>query len=108
MVPSTGPGWILGYCTKSKAAHPAWPDYHTTIKTGAELRNVGDAAYAMSHTTAMQCTEWLTRGRGIDGYQVTSIQSLVNVMGGVFLGWTAYKPNPMAMRSKLVTGQLAD
>jgi len=36
------------------------------------LRNVGDAACAMSH--AAQCTQRLAAGRGTDGYQVTNIQ----------------------------------
>jgi len=43
-----------------------------TIKTVAELRNIDDAAYTMSH--AAQRTQRLVAGRGADGYQVTNIQ----------------------------------
>jgi len=46
------------------------------IKTVAERRNVGDAAYAMSHAAARACTVHtaLAAGRGTEGYQVTGIQ----------------------------------
>ena len=46
--------------------------YHTTIKIASEIRNVGDAAYAMSHAAAEVCTQRLAAGR-VDGYQVTGI-----------------------------------
>jgi len=32
------------------------PLNHTTIKTTDELRNIGDAAYAMGHAAAEACT----------------------------------------------------
>jgi len=38
--------------------------YHTTIKITTEFRNVGDAAYAMSHAAAEACTQRLAAGRG--------------------------------------------
>jgi len=50
--------------------HPLIDIYY--IKSVAELKNVGDAAYAMSH--GAQCTQRLAAGRGTDGYQVTGIQ----------------------------------
>jgi len=37
---------------------------HTTIKIRSEFRNVGDAAYAMSHLSAEACTQRLAAGRG--------------------------------------------
>ena len=43
--------------------------HHTTIKIATEFRNVGDAAYAMSHAAAEACTQWLAAGRG-HGYRL--------------------------------------
>ena len=44
---------------------------HTTIKITSEFRNVGDAAYAMSHLSAEACTQRLAAGRG-DGYRLAA------------------------------------
>jgi len=50
--------------------------HHTTIKITTEFRNVGDAAYAMSHAAAEACTQRLAAGRG-HGYRhaALSLQS---------------------------------
>ena len=45
--------------------------YHTTMKITSEFRNVGDAAYAMSHLSAKACTQRLAAGHG-DGYRLAA------------------------------------
>jgi len=60
---------------------------HTTIKTGAELRNVGDTAYAMSHAAAEACTvhtvagcrawHWQVSGDGYSAFQRLAAKPLV-------------------------------
>jgi len=81
--------------------------YHTTIKIATEFRNVGDAAYAMSHAAAEACAQRLAAGRGTDGYQVTGIglqqQQLLNGRaldgrGVRCAGPAAYYYNTIAMR----------
>jgi len=49
--------------------------HHTTIKIASEFRNVGDAAYAMSHLSAEACTQRLAAGHG-DRYQLQQQQLL--------------------------------
>jgi len=53
----TLPYSIQGYCDY-------YCYYHITIKSATEFRNVGDAAYAMSHAAAEACTQQLAAGRG--------------------------------------------
>ena len=42
---------------------------HTAIKIASEIRNVGDAAYAMSHAAAEACTQRLAAAHG-HGYRL--------------------------------------
>jgi len=62
----------------------AFTKYHTAIKSRSEFRNVGDAAYAMSHTAAEACTQRLTVGRG-HGYRLAapSLQPDRGICSGV-------------------------
>jgi len=50
---------------------PAITVNRTTMKIATELRNVGDAAYAMSHAAAEACTQRLVAGRG-HGYRLAA------------------------------------
>jgi len=50
---------------------PAVTVNHTTMKIATEFRNVGDAAYAMSHAAAEACTQRLVAGRGY-GYRLAA------------------------------------
>jgi len=51
------------------------PQNHTTSNTRAVFRNVGDAAYAMSHAAVEACSaQWLAAGRGTDEYQLMASQ----------------------------------
>jgi len=48
--------------------------HHTTIETGAELRNVGDASYAMSHAAAEAYTVHTSDGCRAWHWRVFSLQ----------------------------------